>query len=522
MAVNPGMSEYGDVIISLENCILDDDHLKNTPSIKDGLDKEVEIDLRIVGCEYIQMAGILLKLPQVAMATAQVIFQRFYYSKSLVKHDGEIYSMASIFLAAKIEESPRRIRDVINVFHHIKQRRNGRTIQPMEYMGNSYFSLKNQVIKAERRILKELGFCVHVKHPHKVIIMYLQILDSQTNTPLAQKAWNYMNDSFRTNIFVRYPPETIGCACIFLSARQLGISLPTRPPWWELFGAKLEDLEEISLTLLSLYMRPKANLDTLQKAVSEIRNELAQKKSEHQADGAQAANNSTPNLSPVGGTAAARDDARQGSRPSSPSRVSPSSVAGITDGKKKKSSSKVDEDKRTSNKERPISRASRRSRSPIIRRSRSRSGSRTRSRSRSRSRSYSLSISPDNNSRSESESSDESPDKQRGKNKRRRSPARGRDDEKRARPRKYDGEYVRKKARSDGFNSHQREKMRERSRSPLSQSRSRSRSRSPLKRSRGKYEQGREKKKREDRHRDRNGVDYRSSRNKGRDHRHRR
>ena len=53
-------------------------------------------------------------------------------------------------------------------------------------------------------------------------------------------------------------------------------------------------------------------MDTLQKAVSEIRNELAQKKSEHQADGAQAANNSTPNLSPVGGTAAARDDARQG------------------------------------------------------------------------------------------------------------------------------------------------------------------------------------------------------------------
>lgn len=66
MAVNPGKSEYGDVIISLENCILVEDHLKNTPSIKDGLDKEVEIDLRIVGCEYIQMAGILLKLPQVS------------------------------------------------------------------------------------------------------------------------------------------------------------------------------------------------------------------------------------------------------------------------------------------------------------------------------------------------------------------------------------------------------------------------------------------------------------------------
>jgi hypothetical protein len=31
-----------------------------------------------------------------------------------------------------------------------------------------YTSLKTQVIKAERRVLKELGFCVHVKHPHKV------------------------------------------------------------------------------------------------------------------------------------------------------------------------------------------------------------------------------------------------------------------------------------------------------------------------------------------------------------------
>ena len=38
----------------------------------------------------------------------------------------QIYAMASIFLAAKIEEYPRRIRDVINVFHHIKQKRNGR------------------------------------------------------------------------------------------------------------------------------------------------------------------------------------------------------------------------------------------------------------------------------------------------------------------------------------------------------------------------------------------------------------
>jgi len=36
-----------------------------TPSSNDGLDLDDEIDLRILGCELITTAGILLKLPQV-------------------------------------------------------------------------------------------------------------------------------------------------------------------------------------------------------------------------------------------------------------------------------------------------------------------------------------------------------------------------------------------------------------------------------------------------------------------------
>ena len=33
-----------------------------------------------------------------------------------------------------------------------------------------------------------------------------------------------MNDSFRTDVFVRWHPETIACACIYLAARQLQVS----------------------------------------------------------------------------------------------------------------------------------------------------------------------------------------------------------------------------------------------------------------------------------------------------------
>lgn len=34
-----------------------------------------------------------------------------------------------------------------------------------------------------------------------------------------------MNDSFRTDVFVRFHPETIACACIYLAARQLQVGI---------------------------------------------------------------------------------------------------------------------------------------------------------------------------------------------------------------------------------------------------------------------------------------------------------
>lgn len=86
------------------------------------------------------------------MATAQIIFQRFFYAKSIVKFKfyvstftydtvmhiykhvfSQYAAMASLFLAAKIEECNRRLRDVLNVFHHLKQKRKGRYVSNKLY-----------------------------------------------------------------------------------------------------------------------------------------------------------------------------------------------------------------------------------------------------------------------------------------------------------------------------------------------------------------------------------------------------
>jgi hypothetical protein len=66
-AVSKVMSKpYGKIELSLNNVLLPEEKISNTPSKVDGLDFETETDLRILGCELIQTAGILLKLPQVS------------------------------------------------------------------------------------------------------------------------------------------------------------------------------------------------------------------------------------------------------------------------------------------------------------------------------------------------------------------------------------------------------------------------------------------------------------------------
>lgn len=66
-AMNPPAKKYGSVVITLENVLLPPEKLSPSPSQQDGLDAEIEMDLRILGCELIQTGGLLLRLPQVSV-----------------------------------------------------------------------------------------------------------------------------------------------------------------------------------------------------------------------------------------------------------------------------------------------------------------------------------------------------------------------------------------------------------------------------------------------------------------------
>jgi hypothetical protein len=57
--------QFGKIRLDIWNSVLPTDKLSPTPSQKDGLTEDLETQIRSLGCELIQLAGKLLKLPQV-------------------------------------------------------------------------------------------------------------------------------------------------------------------------------------------------------------------------------------------------------------------------------------------------------------------------------------------------------------------------------------------------------------------------------------------------------------------------
>ncbi|KIJ44223.1 hypothetical protein M422DRAFT_60068 [Sphaerobolus stellatus SS14] len=238
--------------------------IERTPSREDGIPPELEEDLRAYGCKLIQQAGILLKQKQVAMSTAQILFQRFWYVTSL-KHFGIAdIGMGALYLASKLEECPIGMRNLINVYHLLLCRAAHETSSashtpfkytPMNYWSSTFYEMKDVLVVSEMQILKRLGFNVHVVLPYGTLVNYLRVLNLTHREDACQLTWGYLNDALQTPVYALYPVPTIVSAAILLAARHLSIPLPSEPPncWWTLFDAEWEDMWSVASYIMHLY-----------------------------------------------------------------------------------------------------------------------------------------------------------------------------------------------------------------------------------------------------------------------------
>uniref|UniRef100_A0A915DBW5 Cyclin-like domain-containing protein n=1 Tax=Ditylenchus dipsaci TaxID=166011 RepID=A0A915DBW5_9BILA len=212
------------------------------------------MDLRYACCDFIQCCVILLKLPQRAAGTAQILFHRYFTLKSFVKAGSrfsyEHILMACLLLASKLEDAPRKCRDVINL-KQLKDcegpsSRNSHNFKRVQ-LDDQYVVLKHVLQKVERKLLNVLGFVVNIDHH---IVAFLQ------------KSWNYANDSFRSTVYLRYRFEAVACACVHLASTAIDypVILPQDPAWFELFDVSLEEILAISDILRKIYEKAEVKI----------------------------------------------------------------------------------------------------------------------------------------------------------------------------------------------------------------------------------------------------------------------
>ncbi|XP_054644064.1 cyclin-T2-like isoform X2 [Dunckerocampus dactyliophorus] len=93
------------------------EQLENTPSRRYGVEPDRELSYRQQAANLIQDMGQRLNVSQLTINTAIVYMHRFYMHHSFTKFHRNTISPTTLFLAAKVEEQPRKLEYVIKVAH---------------------------------------------------------------------------------------------------------------------------------------------------------------------------------------------------------------------------------------------------------------------------------------------------------------------------------------------------------------------------------------------------------------------
>jgi hypothetical protein len=172
-----------------------------------------------------------------------------------------------------------------------------RMVKPLSPLGPVYDIWYENVVETEQQVLRQLGFTLYWipdSHPHSFLLYFCQVLFPKTankdhikvvsttasSASLHQRAWNYCNDSCRLDLCMRFAPEVIACACIWLAVQDyqnvvtaddadVNVDLPScsttssQQKWWHvLVGTDCDtQISTIANAILSLQQQQQQQHD---------------------------------------------------------------------------------------------------------------------------------------------------------------------------------------------------------------------------------------------------------------------
>ena len=100
--------------------------------------------------------------------------QRFYMFHSFKRFHRNSIAPAALFLAAKVEEQPRKLEYVIKVAHLCLLR--GSSAHSIDVKSEAFHEQAQELVTNENILLQTLGFDVNIDHPHIHVVNGCQMI----------------------------------------------------------------------------------------------------------------------------------------------------------------------------------------------------------------------------------------------------------------------------------------------------------------------------------------------------------
>ncbi|XP_041822191.1 cyclin-T2-like isoform X1 [Chelmon rostratus] len=236
------------------------ERLENTPSRRCGIEADRELSYRQQAANLIQDIGQRLNVSQLIINTAIVYMHRFYMIHSFTKFHRNIISQTTLFLAAKVEEQPRKLEHVIKIAHAC--------VNPQEpaldTKSNAFQQQAQELVALETIVLQTLGFEITVDHPHTDVVRCSQLV--RASKDLAQTSYFMATNSLHLTTFcLQYRPTVVACVCIHLACKWSNWEIPVSTDgkhWWEYVDrtVTLQLLDELTHEFLQILEKTPSRL----------------------------------------------------------------------------------------------------------------------------------------------------------------------------------------------------------------------------------------------------------------------
>ncbi|KAL2650494.1 hypothetical protein R1flu_018622 [Riccia fluitans] len=184
---------------------------------------------------YIKLLAQNTKVRQRVVATAIAYFRRVYTRKSFSEFDPRLVAPTCLYLASKAEESTVQAKLLVFYMKKILSEEKG-----------FRYEIKD-VLEMEMRLLEALDFYLVIYHPYRPLI---QLLQDAGLTDIIQTVWSIVNDSYRTDLILMYPPFMIALGCIYIACV---IKDKETRGWFEELRVDMYVIKNIAMEILDFY-----------------------------------------------------------------------------------------------------------------------------------------------------------------------------------------------------------------------------------------------------------------------------